>query len=98
MDLQTFENTLKEYFPKLTWKYIEDGAAGADLPLGADDLTQLIDPSISIDRDSDGEWTATIYLNDRLTFDSWENNDLHGCLAEIKNKMRSIQSTLNRSL
>ena len=48
MDLLTFEKTLKEYFPKLTWKYIKDGAAGADLPIAPDDRTRFTDPSLSI--------------------------------------------------
>ena len=98
MDLLTFENILKEYFPKLTWDHIEDGSAEADLPLGADDSTRFIDPGLSIYRDPDGEWSAKIYLNDGLIFASWQNNDLHGCLSEIKDHMRSIQSALNNSL
>ena len=99
MDLLTFENTLKEYFPKLTWDYIdEDGSAGAHLSLGADDLTCFIDPSLSIYRYPDGEWSAKIYLNDGLIFTSWEDNDLRSCLSEIKDHMRSIQSALNNSL
>ena len=97
MDLQTFEKTLKEYFPKLNWDNIEDGSAEAPLPLGTDDSTCFIDPSLFIYRYPDGEWSAQIYLNDGLIFRSWDN-DLLSCLSEIKDNMRSIQSALNNSL
>ena len=98
MDLPTFENILKEYFPKLIWNHIEDGSAEAELSLGADNRTRFIDPSLFIYRYPDGNWAAKIYLNDGLIFASWQNNDLHGCLAEIKDNMRSIQSALSNSL
>ena len=84
--------------PKLTWKYIENGAAGADLPIAPNDRTRFTDPSLSLYRHPDGEWTATLYLNDGLTFVSWEKTDLKGCLEEIRDNIRSIQFTFNNSL
>jgi hypothetical protein len=91
------DEILKRYFPGLAWKIHGEGEASANIPRRENE--RFIDPSISVYRHRDGEYSASLYLADDLQVANWiDCVTLEGALESLRDRMLGISIALQTAI